>query len=97
MRKMIGWLLVAHGIICLLGAFFPFYPPIFLFYWFFPGPFAVKLVMVLVVGAAQVVFGVYMAFIEKLRRVRWYWLAFTIIILTLLSLIYPALNYFFGL
>ena len=94
---MVGWLLVAHGIICLLGAFFPFYPPIFLFYWFFPGPFAVKLVMVLVAGAAQIVFGVHIAFIEKLRHVKWYWLAFTIIIIVLLLLIYPALNYFFGL
>ena len=94
---MVGWLLVAHGIICFLGAFFPFYQPIFLFYWFFPGPFAVKLVVVLVAGAAQIVFGVYIAFIEKLRHVKWYWLSFTIIIIVLLLLIYPALNYFFGL
>ena len=93
---MVGWLLVAHGIICFLGAFFTFYPPIFIFYWFFPGPFAVKLVMVLMAGAAQIVFGVYIAFIEKLRFVKWYWLAFTIIIIVLLLLIYPVLNYFFG-
>jgi hypothetical protein len=97
LRKIGGWLLVAHGIVCLLGAFFPFYPPIFLFYWFFPGPFAMKLVMVLTAGAAQVVFGVYIAFIEKLRQIRWYWLVLTIIVIVLLLLVYPALNYFLGL
>ena len=97
MKKLAGWLLVAHGIICLLGAFFPFYPPVFLFYWFFPGPFAMQLIMVLVAGAAQVVFGVYLAFIEKLRQIRWYWLVLTIIVIVLLFLIYPALNYFLGL
>ena len=97
MKKLVGWLLVAHGIICFLGAFFPFYPPIFLFYWFFPGPFVMKLVMVLVAGAAQIVFGIYLAFIEKLRQIRWYWPVLTIIVIVLLLLVYPALNYFFGL
>jgi len=96
-KKLVGWLLVAHGIICFLGAFFPFYPPIFLFYWFFPGPFVMKLVMVLVAGAAQIVFGIYLAFIEKLRQIRWYWPVLTIIVIVLLLLVYPALNYFFGL
>ncbi|MFC1933602.1 hypothetical protein ACFLXX_00425 [Chloroflexota bacterium] len=97
LRKIIGWLLVAHGIICTLGAFFPFYPPIFLFYWFVGFPFTVKLVLVLLFGVSQIVFGVYMAFIEKLRQVRWYWLVLTIIVIVLLFLIYPALNCFFGL
>ena len=97
MKKLVGWLLVAHGIICFLGAFFPFYPPIFLFYWFFPGPFVMKLVIVLVAGAVQVVFGIYLAFREKWRQIRWYWLALPIIVIVLLLLIYPALNYFFGL
>ena len=97
LRKLVGWLLVAHGILCFLGAFFPFYPPIFLFYWFFPGPFVMKLVLILVAGAAQVVFGVYLAFIERLRHIRWYWFALPIIVIVLLLLIYPALNYFFGL
>jgi hypothetical protein len=97
MRRLVSWLLVAHGIICFLGAFFPFYPPVFLFYWFFPGPFAMKLVIVLVAGAAQVVFGVYIAFIEKLRQIGWYWLVLTIVVIVLLLLVYPALNYFFSL
>jgi hypothetical protein len=97
MRRLVGWLLVAHGIICFLGAFSPFYPPVFLFYWFFPGPFAMKLVIVLVAGAAQVVFGVYIAFIEKLRQIRQYWLVLTIVVIVLLLLVYPALNYFFSL
>jgi len=96
-RKIVGWLLVAHGILFFLGAFFPFYPPIFYFYWFPPGSFAMNLAIVLVVGAAQVVLGVYLAFIEKLRHViRWYWLVLTIIVIVLLLLIYPALNYFFS-
>jgi len=97
MRKVGGWLLIVHGIICFLGAFFPFYPPIFLFYWFSPGPFVMKLVLVLVAGAVQVVFGIYLAFIEKWRHIRWHWLVLTIIIIVLLLLVYPALNYFFGL
>ena len=94
-RKIVGWLLIVHGIICTLGAFFPFYPPIFLFY-FLALPFAVKLIRVLLLGVLQVVFGVYLAFTEKLRQVRWYWLALTIIVIVILLLIYPALNYFFG-
>ena len=97
MRKIVGGLLVAHGIVCLLGAFFPFYQPILLFYWFFPGPFALKLVMVVVAGAAQIVFGGYIAFIERLRYVKWYWLALAIIIIVKLLLVYPALNYLFHL
>lgn len=94
--KLAGWLLIVHGIICLLGAFYPFHPVIFLFYWFFPGPFIMKLVIVLVGGAAQVVFGVYLAF-EGLRPVRWYWLALITIVIVLLLMVYPALNHFFGL
>ena len=97
MKKLVGWLLIVHGIICTLGAFFPFYPPIFLFYWFVKFPFAVNLILVLLFGVLQIVYGIYLAFIEKLRHVRWYWLAFTIIVIVLLLLIYPALNYFFGL
>jgi len=96
MRKIVGWLLIVHGIICALGALFPFYPPIFLFY-FLALPFAVKLILVLLFGVFQVVFGVYIAFIEKLRQVRWYWPVLTIVLIVLLLLIYPSLNYFFGL
>ena len=95
LRKIVGWLLIVHGIICTLGAFFPFYPPIFLFY-FLALPFAVKLILVLLLGVFQVVFGVYLSFIEKLRQIRWYWLSLTIIVIVILLLIYPALNYFFG-
>jgi len=94
-RKIVGWLLIVHGIICTLGAFFPFYPPIFLFY-FLALPFAVKLILVLLLSIFQIVFGVYLAFTEKLRQVRWYWPALTIIVIVILLLIYPALNYFFG-
>jgi hypothetical protein len=95
LAKLAGWLLIVHGIICLLGAFYPFYIPVFIFYWFFPGPFMVKLAIVLVGGAAQVVFGVYLAF-ERLRLVRWHWLALTTIVIVLLFLVYPLLNHLFG-
>ena len=94
-RKIVGLLLIVHGIICTLGAFFPFYLPIFLFY-FLALPFAVKLILVLLLGVFQVVFGVYLSFTEKLRQIRWYWLSLTIIVIVILLLIYPALNYFFG-
>ncbi|HEX76547.1 MAG TPA: hypothetical protein G4O12_08240 [Dehalococcoidia bacterium] len=96
-RKTVGWLLVAHGIICALGAFFPFYPPVFFFYWFVKLPFAVNLVLVLLFGVFQIVGGAYLAFAERLRRIRLYWLALMIVIIVLLLLVYPALNYFFGL
>jgi hypothetical protein len=94
--KLVGWLLVAHGIFCLFGAFFPFHPIIFLFYWFFPGPFIVQLVIVLAGGAAQVVFGVYLAFRKRLGRVGWYWLALAGVIIMLALLVYPILSHFSG-
>ena len=88
--RMLYWLLVVHGAICILGAFFPFYPPVFLFYWFFPGPFAVKLIIVLIAGAVQVVFGLYWA--VNRWRVRWYWLAISVVVLVSLLLVFPALE-----
>jgi hypothetical protein len=94
--KLVGWLLVAHGIFCLLGAFFPFHPVIFLFYWFFPGPFIMQLVIVLAGGAAQIVLGVYLAFRGRLRRVGWYWLVLAGTIIVLALLVYPLLNQFSG-
>ena len=94
MIYLLSGLLVIHGIICLLGAFFPFYPPVFLFYWFFPGTFAMKLIIVLVAGAAQVVFGVYLALKKKGRQVRWYWLAIVVVVLVSLLLVYPTLEGF---
>jgi len=94
MKKLIGGLLLVHGIICLLGAFFPFYPPIFLFYWHFPGTFAMKLIMVLVAGAVQVVFGGYLALKKKGWQVRWYWLVIVFVVLVSLLLVYPTLEGF---
>ena len=79
-----------------MGAFFPFYTPIFLFYWFFPAPFIVELVIVLVGGATQLVLGIYLAFHERLRRVRWYWLALIVVIIVLALLVYPFINHFSG-
>ena len=86
--RVVYWLLVVHGVICLLGAFFPLYPPVFLFYWFFPGPFTMKLIIVLLAGAAQVVFGVYWAI--NRWKVRWYWLTIVVVIFVLLMLVFPV-------
>lgn len=93
-RKIVGWLLVVHGIVCLLGALLPFYIPVHLFYYI-PIPFFIKLAIVLVVGAVQVVLGVYLA-IERVRQVRWHWLVLAVIIIAIALMIYPLLNYFFG-
>ena len=88
----LAWFLVVHGIICILGAFFPFYPPVVLFYWFFPGHFAIKLIIVLVFGVSQLVFGVYGVLKKRGKQVRWYWLAITGVVLVLLLLVFPALE-----
>jgi hypothetical protein len=95
LARLAGWLLIAHGIICLLGAFYPFYIPVFLFYGFFPGPFMLKLAIVLVGGVAQLVFGVYLAF-ERLRLVRWHWLALIGVVIVIALMVYPTLNQFSG-
>ena len=92
----LAWLLVVHGIICILGAFFPFYPPVFFFYHLFPGHFAIKLIIVLVFGVAQVVFGVYGVLKKKGRQVRWYWLAIAIVVPVLLLLVFPTLGGLFN-
>lgn len=89
MIYLLSGLLVIHGIICLLGAFFPFYPPVFLFYAFFPGHFAIRLIIVLLAGASQVVYGGYLL-LKKRWHVRWYWLALTVVVFAGLLLIFPA-------
>ncbi len=91
MRKIVGWLLIVHGIICTLGAFFPFYPPVFLFYAFFPGHFAIRLIIVLIIGAAQIAYGLHLI-LRKRWRIRWYWPALATIVITGLLLVYPAVQ-----
>jgi uncharacterized membrane protein HdeD (DUF308 family) len=93
--KLVGWLLIVHGVFCLFGAFFPVHPVIFVFYWFFPGPFILQLVIVLAGGAAQVIFGVYLAF-RRMRRVGWYWLVLIGAVVVLALLVYPILSHFPG-
>jgi hypothetical protein len=90
------WLLVSHGIICLLGAFFPFYPPVFMFYWLLPGPFVVKLILVLVAGAVQVVFGVYLDLKKRGRLIRRRWLVIATIIIVAALLANPILKGLFA-
>jgi len=94
MMRLVYWLLVIHGIICLSGAFFPFYPPVFLFFYLCPGPFPIKLIIVLVAGALQVVLGVYLTLKKRGRQVRWYWLAIAVVVLVLAFLVYPTLEGF---
>ena len=53
-----------------------------------------KLIMVLVAGAVQVVLGGYLALKKKGWRVRWYWLAIAVIVLVSLLLVYPTLQGF---
>jgi hypothetical protein len=84
------WLLVFHGVICLLSAFFPFYPPVFLFYCLFPGAFAIKLVVVLIAGAFQVIYGTYWALNKW--RIKWYWLAGITVIAVILMLVFPIVE-----
>ena len=91
-KRILGWLLVAHGIICILGAFFPFYPPVFLFFWFSRIHFAINLIIVLVLGASQIVFGIYLVLKKMGRQIKWYWLVTIIVILVLLLLVFPALE-----
>jgi hypothetical protein len=91
MIYLLSGLLIFHGIICFLGAFFPLYPPVYFFYWFLPSPFVIKLITVLLAGAFQVVYGVYLL-IRKRWRVKWYWLVMTIIVITGLFLVYPAFS-----
>lgn len=91
MIYLLSGLLIFHGIICLLGAFFPFYPPVFFFYVFFPGHFAIRLIIVLLAGAAQLVYGIYLV-LGKKWRIRWYWLALATIVIIGLLLIFPAVQ-----
>jgi len=88
---LLSGLLIVHGIVCLLGAFFPFYPPIYFFYVFFPGHFAIRLIIVLIIGAAQLAYGVHLV-LGKRWKIRWYWPAIATVVITGLLLIYPAVQ-----
>ncbi|HUT69014.1 MAG TPA: hypothetical protein VMW86_10780 [Dehalococcoidales bacterium] len=91
MIHLLSGLLIIHGIVCLIGAFFPLYPPVFLFYAFFPGHFAVKLIIALLAGAAQLAYGVHLS-LRKKWRIRWYWPAIVTVIMVGLLLIFPAVQ-----
>jgi len=90
MIYLLSGLLVIHGIVCILGAFFPFYPPVYLFYWIFSETaFAIRLIIILLAGAFQVIYGGYLL-LKKRWQVRWYWLALTVVVFAGLLLIFPA-------
>lgn len=91
MIYLLSGILIIHGIICLLGAFFPLYPPVYFFYVFFPGHFAIRLIIVLLIGAAQLAYGIYLA-LEKKWKIRWYWPAIATVVITGLLLVYPAMQ-----
>jgi len=91
MIYLLSGILVVHGIVCLLGAFFPFYPPVYLFYVFFPGHFAIRLIIVLLIGAAQITYGLHLI-LRKRWRIRWYWPTVASIVITGLLLVYPAVQ-----
>jgi len=91
MIYLLAGLLIIHGIVCLIGAFFPLYPPVFLFYWFFPGHFALRLIIVLLAGAVQLTYGAYLA-LGKRWKIRWYWPAIATVVITGLLLIFPAVQ-----
>jgi len=55
-----------------------------------------KLVLVLLAGAAQVVSGAYLISRERLRQVRWYWFALPMFVIVVALLVYPLLNHFLG-
>jgi hypothetical protein len=84
-------LLIIHGIVCLVGAFIPLYPPVFFFYAFFPGTFIIKLIIVLLAGAAQLAYGMYLSLRQK-RRIRWYWPAIGTVVMVGLLLVFPAIQ-----
>src|SRR4030042_1780597 len=84
-------LLIIHGIACLVGAFIPVYPPVFFFYAFSPGPFIIKLIIVLLAGAAQLTYGVYLSLRQK-QRIRWHWPAITTLVITGLLLFFPVVS-----
>jgi len=84
--------LFVHGIICLASALLPLYPPVFIFYALVSGPFAIKLIAVLLLGFLQAVLGAYWLLERKAWRPRWYWFAITFWLIPGLLLIFPALH-----
>jgi hypothetical protein len=67
------------------------YPPVLFFYAFFPGPFIIKLIIVLLAGAAQLTYGVYLSLRQK-QRIRWHWPAIVTVVLAGLLLVFPAVQ-----
>jgi hypothetical protein len=57
--RLIYWIVTIHGVICILAAWFPLYPPVFLVYWLFPGNIYIKLSIILLIGVGQLVYGGY--------------------------------------
>jgi hypothetical protein len=85
-------LLIVHGIICLGGAFFPFYPPIAIFYALVRIPFEIKLIMMLLVGATQVSLGVYLLVETRPWKPKWYWFILMTMIIAGSLLVFPIVN-----
>jgi len=83
---------LVHGIICLASALLPLYPPVFIFYYLMHASFAVKVIIVLAIGAIQVALGAYWLLEKKSWRPGWYWFVIGAVVLVGLILIFPAIH-----
>ena len=91
--KFLGIILVIHAVICAAGALLPFYPPILVFYWYFPGPFFIKLCIIMIVAALQLTFGGYLLIKRESWKLRWFHLVIISVGIAALILIIPMLKY----
>jgi NADH:ubiquinone oxidoreductase subunit 6 (subunit J) len=90
-NKIWGWVLLVHGILCLIGSLLPIHPLVAAFYLFLPIPFLIKLFIVLALGAVQVVLGSYRLLKKPESKLKWYWLVTAAILIMGLTVLFPAL------
>ncbi len=72
--------------------YFPFYPPIIIFYIAIKASFAIKVVMVLALGSIQAMIGAYWLLETKRWRPKWYWFLVAGVVIPGLILIFPAIR-----
>lgn len=84
--------LIIHGIICLASALLPLYPLVLILYYLIHTSFAIKVIIVLVLGAGQVALGTYWLLENKSWRPRWYWFVIGALIIVGLILIFPSIH-----
>ncbi len=69
-KRIVGVLLILHGILCVVGALFPIHPVLVIFYMLVHVNAAIKISLTLILAAVQLVFGGYLTLNWQ---VRWYW------------------------